>query len=111
MSNFHRYFFLMPTLGGASYLMGYPSYRFRDRHALALRGEYRWAVHKMIDVAGAYEAGKVAPRVGDLGLSSDFQSVAAGVRVHTKTSSLVNLDLAHSREGFRFVIGFSNSGS
>jgi hypothetical protein len=104
-------FFLMPTLGGASYLMGYPSYRFRDRHALALRAEYRWAVHKMIDVAGAYEAGKVAPRVGDLGLGGGAQSVAAGVRVHTKTATLVNLDLAHGREGFRFVIGFSSSGS
>lgn len=104
-------FFLMPTLGGSSYLMGYTPYRFRDRHALALRAEYRWAVHKRMDVAGAYEAGKVSPRVGDLGLSGGAQSVAAGVRAHTKTSSLVNLYLAHGREGFRFVIGFSNSGS
>jgi hypothetical protein len=105
-------FFLMPTLGGSSYLLGFPSYRFRDRHALVLRGEARWAVHKMVDVAGLYEIGKVAPRVGDLSLSDDAaNSVAVGIRAHTKSSSLVNLDLAHSREGFRFVIGFSSGGS
>ena len=104
-------FYLMPTLGGASYLMAYPSYRFRDRHALSLRGEYRWAVHKMIDVAGVAEIGAVAPRVGDLSFSDAPTSVAGGIRVHTKTSSLVNLDLAHGREGFRLVLGFSSGGS
>jgi hypothetical protein len=104
-------FFLMPTLGGSSHLLGYKSYRFRDRHALALKGEYRWAVHKYADVAGLYEIGKVAPRVGDLSLSGAAKSVAAGVRIHTKTSSLLNVFLAHSRDGFALVLGFTNSGS
>ena len=45
-------FFLMPTLGGGDLLRAFPSYRFRDRNALLLKGEYRWAVHKMVDVAG-----------------------------------------------------------
>jgi len=103
-------FFLMPLLGGSSNLMAFPSYRFRDRHALALRGEYRWAVHKMIDVAGVGEIGTVAARVGDLGLGDAPTSIAAGIRVHSKTSSLVNLDLAHGREGFRLVLGFSSGG-
>jgi hypothetical protein len=104
-------FYLMPILGGSSYLMAYPSYRFRDRHALSLRSEYRWAVHKMIDVAGVAEIGTVAARVGDLSLSGAPTSFAGGIRVHTKTASLVNLDLAHGREGFRFVLGFSSGGS
>ena len=105
-------FFLMPTLGGSSHLLGFKSYRFRDRHALALKGEYRWAVHKYADLAGMYEIGKVAPRVGDLGLGSGAAtSVAAGLRIHTKTSSLVNVFLAHSRDGFAVVLGFTSSGS
>ena len=104
-------FFLMPTLGGSSHLLGYKSYRFRDRHALALRSEYRWAVHKSVDLAGMYEIGKVAPRIRDLSLSGAAHSVAAGVRVHTKTSSLVNVYLAHSRDGFAVVLGFSSGGS
>jgi hypothetical protein len=68
-------------------------------------------VHKSVDVAGMYEIGKVAPRVGDLTLSGAAQSVAAGVRIHTRTSSLVNVYLAHSRDGFAVVLGFSSSGS
>jgi hypothetical protein len=104
-------FFIMPTLGGATYLLGYQSYRFRDRNALILRGEYRWAVHKMVDVAGVYEVGKVAPTVKGLALRDVAKSIAGGIRVHTKTSSLVNLDLAHSSDGFRIVLGFSSAGS
>jgi hypothetical protein len=104
-------FFLMPTLGGSSYLIGFQGYRFRDRHALVLKGEYRWAVHKMVDIAGQAEIGKVAPRVGDLTLSDAETSYSAGIRVHTKKQSLVNLDFAHSREGFRVVLLFTSVGS
>jgi hypothetical protein len=104
-------FFLMPTLGGSNYLRAYPSYRFRDRHALLLRGEYRWPVHKMIDVAGLVEAGKVAPEVKGLKLRDMAGSYAAGIRVHSKTSSIVDLDLAHGRDGFKFTIGFNSGGS
>jgi hypothetical protein len=104
-------FFLMPTLGGSNYLRAYPSYRFRDRHALFLRGEYRWAVHKMVDVAGLLEGGTVAPKVSALRLSEMAESIGAGIRVHTKTSSLVDLDISHGRDGFKFTIGFNSGGS
>jgi hypothetical protein len=104
-------FFLMPTLGGSTYLRAYQSYRFRDRHAMMLRGEYRWAVHKMADVAGFVEGGKVASTVKGLGLRNMAEAVGVGLRVHTKTSSLVDLDLAHGRDGFKFSIGFTTGGS
>jgi hypothetical protein len=104
-------FFLMPTLGGSNYLRAYPSYRFRDRHAMMLKAEYRWMVHKMVDVAGVYEVGKVAPEVSGLRLKNTAESAGAGIRVHSKTSSLVDLDIAHGRDGFKFTIGFSSRGS
>jgi hypothetical protein len=104
-------FFLMPTLGGSSYLRAYPSYRFRDRHALLLKAEYRWPIHKMIDLAGLAEGGKVAPEIDGLKLSNMAESLAVGIRVHTKTSSLVDLDFAHGRDGFKFTIGFNTGGS
>jgi hypothetical protein len=104
-------FFLMPALGGGDTLRAFPSYRFRDRNALLLKGEYRWAVHAMADVAGVYEAGKVAPDVGGLALEDMAHSVAVGIRVHSKTSSLFRADLAHGREGFGFRVGFSAGGS
>jgi hypothetical protein len=104
-------FFLMPTLGGSNYLTAYEPYRFRDRNALALKGEYRWAVHPMVDVAGVYEAGTVASTVSGLSLGRLAASIGAGLRVHTKTSSLVSLDVSHGRDGFGFAIGFSTGGS
>ncbi|HEX9366421.1 MAG TPA: hypothetical protein VF921_07330 [Vicinamibacterales bacterium] len=104
-------FFLMPTLGGASGLLAYKAYRFRDRNALLLKAEYRWAVHQMIDVAGVYEAGKVAPTARGLGLNHAASSVGGGIRVHSKTSGLVSLDVAHGRDGFGFAVGFTAGGS
>ncbi|MGH9410007.1 MAG: hypothetical protein ACRD1V_11195 [Vicinamibacterales bacterium] len=97
-------FFLMPTLGGGDYLEGYRLYRFRDRDAALVRGEYRWAVHSYIDLAAAYELGQVAPRAGAFAIDSIRRSVAAGVRVHSATATLFTFDLAHSREGFEVAV-------
>ena len=103
-------FFLMPTLGGGDFLRAFPSYRFRDRNALLLKGEYRWAVHPMMDVAGVYETGKVASFVTGLNMNNLAHSIGVGVRVHSKTSSLVRVDVAHGREGFGVRIGFTAGG-
>ena len=104
-------FFLMPTLGGGNLLRGYGSYRFRDRDALLLQAEYRWAVHKMLDVAGLYEIGKVASVWRGLSLRHSARSFAAGIRAHSATTNLFRADLAHGREGFSFKVGFSTGGS
>jgi hypothetical protein len=103
-------FFLMPTLGGGNYLRGYSSYRFRDRNALLLQAEYRYPVHRMIDVAGFYEAGTVSPTVRGLGRSRMAQDVGIGVRAHTKTSGLLRADLAHGSEGFKIAFGVGIGG-
>jgi hypothetical protein len=102
-------FFLMPTLGGGDFLRGYASYRFRDRNALTLSAEYCWAVHPMVDLAALYEAGSVAPTLHRLG-SDIAQSAGGGVRVHTRTTGLLSLDLARGRDGVQFSIGFSIAG-
>ena len=103
-------FYLTPTLGGGDLLRAYPSYRFRDRHALLLTAQYRWAVHKFVDVATTYEAGKVAPTVGGLDFDNIAQSIALGARLHSKKSGLLRADVAYGREGVGFRIGFSAGG-
>jgi hypothetical protein len=103
-------FYLMPTLGGGSLLRAYPSYRFRDRHALLLAADYRWAVHKMADVVVTYEAGKVARRTRDLGLDDMAHSIAIGIRGHTDKAGLFRADVAYGREGVGFRIGFTGGG-
>jgi len=101
-------FFLMPTLGG-DFFRGYKSYRFRDRNAVLLIAEYSYAVHRMVDVAGFYEAGSVADTARRLGGDMP-QDVGGGIRVHTKTTGLMRLDLAHGRDGMHFSIGFNIAG-
>lgn len=100
-------FFLMPTLGGGERLRAFPSYRFRDRDAMLFKGEYRWAVHRMADVAGVYEAGKVGPEIENLSFRDMAHSVAVGIRVHSEKAALFRADLAHGREGWGFRVGFS----
>jgi hypothetical protein len=100
-------FYLMPYLGGGDYLRGYSSYRFHDRNALLLGSEYRYAVHKMVDVAMLVEGGTVASEPMGLSLGKLAPSVALGVRVHSKTSGLVRLDVAHGRDGFKVALGMS----
>jgi hypothetical protein len=104
-------FFLMPTLGGGDLLRAFNSYRFRDRDALLLKGEYRWAVHKMADVAGVYEVGTVASRPDAFSMDGLEHSIAIGIRVHSDKASLFRADMAHGREGFGFRVGFTTFGS
>ena len=104
-------FYLMPTLGGGDYLRAFPTYRFRDREAWYVKTEYRWAVHKMADVAGFYEGGQVAPALDQLSVHDMAHSVGAGIRVHSKKANLFRLDAAHGREGWGFRVGFNAGGS
>ena len=94
-------FYMLPTLGGHSTLRGYSDYRFHDRDLLVANIESRWALSRNIDAAAFFDAGNVAVRVGDLNL--DKTSYGAGVRLHSRTSTLGRLDVGHSREGWKVV--------
>jgi hypothetical protein len=100
-------FFLMPSLGGADFLRGFRNYRFRDRDAMLLAAQYRWYVQEYVDGALFYEAGKVAPTLGDLDLTNLENSYGVGLHFHSSQSTVLRLELARSREGLRFIFGFS----
>jgi hypothetical protein len=93
--------YLMPALGGDNTLRGYVNYRYHDRSLLLASAESRWAVWEHLEVAAFFDAGNVAPNVGDLNLSKT--SVGVGVRVHSHTATFGRLDLAHSKEGWRVL--------
>jgi hypothetical protein len=104
--------YLQTYLGGGDYLRGYSSYRFHDRNAVLVGTEYRYGIHKFVDLALLLEAGTVAPTPSAFKMDEMAGSAALGVRVHTKTSGLVRLDLAHGRDGFKVAIGMAiNAGS
>jgi Omp85 superfamily domain len=92
-------FYMLPSLGGHSTLRGYYDYRFHDRNLLVANVESRWALFSDIDAVVFFDAGNVAPRVGDLNLNKT--SYGAGVRVHSQRSTMARLDVGHSHEGWR----------
>jgi len=98
-------FFLLPYLGGSDELRSFSTLRFRDNHALFLSAEWRWPVTEMMDMAVFVDAGKVAATRGDLTLTGLTTSWGLGATFHTLRHTLVRLEAAHGRDGFRFVFG------
>ena len=103
-------FFLLPDLGGGSDLRGYSSYRFRDRHSILFTAEYRWYAQEYVDGAIFYDAGKTVPDRSSLDFTGLKSSIGAGVRFHTPMSTVIRIELAHSREGLRLILAFSPVG-
>jgi Omp85 superfamily domain len=100
-------FYMLPSIGGANTLRGYDDYRFHDRQMLVVNAESRWPLFSHVDAAAFFDAGNVAARVGDLNL--DKTSYGAGLRVHTRTSTLARLDVGHSREGWLVFFKLSDA--
>lgn len=94
-------FYLMPSLGGQNTLRGYEDYRFHDRNSMVANVESRWLLMTHVDAAFFFDAGNVAPRVGDLNF--DRKSVGAGLRLHTKDATWIRFDVGKSKDGWRFL--------
>jgi outer membrane protein assembly factor BamA len=102
-------FFLMPDLGGHD-LRAFSDYRFRDRHSINWTAEYRWYAQEFLEAAIFYDAGKTVSTRSALDFNGMHGSIGAGLRLHTATATLMRVELAHSEEGLRFLIGFSPVG-
>ncbi len=100
-------FYLQPTLGGSYALRGFPSFRFRDRSAALLQGEYRWRINEFVSGALFYESGAVARRLGDIrGWESDY---GFGLRAGSRNGVAFRADLAFgSGEGTRLLVRFDD---
>ena len=101
-------YFLLPSLGSGSTLRAYPTGRYRDRHSLLTSAEFRWVPNRLaLDMAFFYDAGKVTRRREDLdfnGLKSNF---GIGARFHTRTATVLRIELARSTEGLHLVFATS----
>jgi outer membrane protein assembly factor BamA len=101
-------FYLLSSLGGSDTLRGYPSWRFRDRHAALSTVELRWIPNRnAVDVALFYDAGMVAPRWDDLALRRFTSDVGIGVRFHSPLATPLRIEVARGREGVRLVFAGS----
>ena len=101
-------FYLISSLGGSDTLRGYPSWRFRDRHAALSTVELRWIPNRnSVDVALFYDAGMVAPRWDDIALRRFRSDVGIGVRFHAPRATPLRIEVAKGREGLRLVFAGS----
>ena len=101
-------YFLLPALGSGSTLRGFSSWRFRDRHAVLMSGEFRWIANRLaLDMALFYDAGMVAPRVDALSTGSFVSDYGIGVRFHGPARTPLRVELARSVEGLRVVFAAS----
>jgi hypothetical protein len=95
-------FYMLPSLGGDNTLRGDRNYRYHDNDLLVVNAESRFGVFEHMDVSLFVDAGNVAAKAADLNL--DKRSYGAGVRFHTRTSTLMRLDVAHGNEqGWRVM--------
>jgi hypothetical protein len=102
-------YFLMPDLGGSTTLRGYSSWRFRDRSRLLLSGEYRWTAGSFVDMSVFMDAGKVAPRAGDLGSAVFKKSYGVGLSIHTAASTVARIEVARTAEGTAVLLSLGPS--
>jgi outer membrane protein assembly factor BamA len=101
-------FYLLSSLGGSDTLRGYPSWRFRDRHAALSTVELRWIPNRnSVDVALFYDAGMVAPRWDDIAVKRFKSDVGIGVRFHSLLATPLRIEVAKGREGMRLVLAGS----
>jgi len=101
-------YFLLPALGSGSTLRGYSSWRFRDRHAVLVSGEWRWIVSRLaLDMAFFYDAGVVAPTMEAITLRSFASNYGIGARFHGPTRTPLRIELARGREGMQLVFAAS----
>jgi len=96
-------FFMLPSLGGGNTLRGDRNYRYHDRDLLIVTAESRVGLLEHMDLSLFVDAGNVGPDAGALNL--DKRAYGAGVRFHTRSSTLARFDLAHGKEqGWRFML-------
>ncbi|MBI2186047.1 MAG: BamA/TamA family outer membrane protein, partial [Acidobacteria bacterium] len=97
-------FYFQRTLGGPDDLRGFRRFRFRDTHMLLLQAEYRWEIFTAVDGAIFYDAGKVAPRLGDLTLGDLESDYGIGFRFGTRNGVFLRVEGAFGSSGGKHFI-------
>lgn len=102
-------FYYQRTLGGPDDLRGFRQFRFRDKNILLLQAEYRWEIFTAVDGAIFYDAGRVAPRLGDLGFHDLESDYGIGFRFGTRNGVFLRVEGAFgSSGGTHFILRFGH---
>lgn len=102
-------FYMLPSLGGQNLLRGFDTSRFHDRDLIAVNLESRFAVFAHLDAALFADFGQVAPRLGSFSRADLESSLGVGVRLHTGAATVLRIDAARARGGWRLVLKLNDS--
>jgi hypothetical protein len=92
-------FFELPALGGATFLRGYHTERFRDRIAALGSLDYQWDLSTMFAARVFADVGRVYGAWEDLELSGLRVGYGIGLEAYSKTSFVVRTSVASSIDG------------
>ncbi|MBP1636313.1 MAG: outer membrane protein assembly complex, YaeT protein [Acidobacteria bacterium] len=95
--------FLLATLGGSRQLRAFGNSRWQDRAIAYGTVEYRWRVHRFIEVAPFLETGTVARGLSNLDGRHFKTDGGIGLRARWRDYSLGRMDVARGSEGWRVV--------
>lgn len=102
-------FFVQPSLGGSHTLRGFDSHRFQGPKAMLYQLEYRWEAHPIWELALFTDAGTVSAPGEGLRFSTLEWDYGFGMRFKNFQSVLIRMDVAWSRETWRFFFRTSTS--
>jgi outer membrane protein assembly factor BamA len=101
-------FYLLPQLGGNFELRGFNPYRFADNNAFMAAIEHRWYAFSGLEMAVFVDAGKTVPEKGRVDFSGLNYSGGIGLRARIRGAVVLRMDVAHSREGTRWIWSMSD---
>lgn len=93
----------LPSLGGASFLRGYPADRFRDRVAVLGSLAYQWDLAMFLDASLFVDAGRVFPSLRDLPLDHPRVGYGVAIALHSEHDFLLEGSVASSIDGGVFL--------
>ena len=96
-------FYLQSTLGGSKTLRGLGSYRLRGPVIVHASSEYRWRVHKWIELAGFVDAGSASPSLRAISADTVVITPGAGIRTIFEDKRFVRVDWGRGPDGHRFI--------
>lgn len=96
-------FYLQSTLGGSKTLRGLGSYRLRGPVIVTGSSEYRWRVHKRIELAGFVDAGSATRSLDAITRDTVVVTPGAGIRMVMNGKRFVRVDWGRGPDGHRFI--------
>ena len=89
----------LPTLGGSTFLRGYPYQRFRDRVAAVATAQYQWDLSRFTLAYLFADAGRVYRSLDDLTLDDLRVGYGLGLSLHSKGGFIAEGSVASSIDG------------